>query len=388
MRAELKLAILSTVVTAVACFSAGEIWMRFSKPHMTPDTERAASLEYEVSLFARHVLPQKPQTTRSSDGTVQYDINALGYRGRSFAVPKPKGVIRIIVLGGSAAFDMNATEGQDWPHLVEEHLRQAGHDHVEVINAGTPGHATWDVLGRLYSEIWMLQPDYVLVYEEWNDIKDFGWLSPSRSLLRGFRPPPGQPTRDGVMVENPFIYYSGPVDRLLCHSQLYTRLRRRYWWWRLGQIGLEGLVTGPSESMGTEDKYPDTYEPWGPRQYQLNLRLIAAAARDVGATPIFLTQARLVTGSNDEGERKRIRFDYVKLSYEGLVRAFADCDRAIHDAAASEGVSVLDVSRALGGRSEFFTDHVHTSPAGSRAIAGTVGDFLVERLSGTSASPQ
>ena len=349
---------------------------------MTPHTERASSLEYEVSLFSRHLLPQEVQNVRDADGHVLTHINERGYRGRSFAVPKPPGVIRFVVLGGSAAYDMHAAEGHDWPHLVEASLRQAGHDNVEVINAGTPGHASWDALGRLYAEIWMFQPDYVLVYEEWNDIKYFPWLTPSRSLQRGFRPAPRSDAGNGLMVENPFIYYTGPFDRLLCHSQLYTRLRRRFWWWRLGEIGLEGLLKGPADT--SSEGYPDTYEPWGPRQYELNLRLIADAARDVGATPVFLTQARLISDSNTEAERKKICLDYVKLSYTGLSRAFADCDQALRRVAEAKGAELIDLSRELSGRPELFTDQVHTTPAGSEAIARAVSEHL-EHLLGTRA---
>ena len=47
-----------------------------------------------------------------------------------------------------------------------------GH-HVEVINAGIPGHTSGDSLGRLYTEIWQWKPDYVIMYEAWNDIKYF-----------------------------------------------------------------------------------------------------------------------------------------------------------------------------------------------------------------------
>lgn len=380
MRVELKLAIVSSVVTALLSGVVGETWIRLTKAPLTPEIERSASLEYEASLFSRNQLPQLPQTTRAADGSVLYSINELGYRGRSFAIPKPPERVRVVVVGGSAAFDIGAKEGEDWPRLVELKLHDLGLVNAEVINAAVPGYATWDVLGRLYAELWMIQPDYVLIYEAWNDIKYFPWLKPQHSLARGILPPPSTETTNGPMVQNPFIYYTGPVDRLLCHSQLYSRLRRRFWWWRLGEIGLEGLVTGLSDAPIDGSGYPSTYSEWGPRQYELDLRLIAAASRAAGATPLLLTQAHLVMPQNDEAERRLIRYDYIQLSHDGLVRAFADCDAAVRRVASLEQIGLLDLSSELSGRRTLFSDHVHTTAAGSRAIADAVASFLRQQI--------
>jgi hypothetical protein len=104
----------------------------------------------------------------------------------------------------------------------------------------------------------------------------------------------------------------------------------------------------------------------------LNLRLIADAARDIGAEPILITQARLVAEANGAAERQTIPYDYVGLSHEGLLRAFGDCDQAAYRVAADKKVKLLDLRR-LDGRGELFADHVHTSAAGSQAIASAVG---------------
>src|SRR5262249_32846902 len=273
------------------------------------------------------------------------------------------------------AFDIYAREGRDWPHLLERMLRRRGWHGVEVINAATPGHATWDVVGRLYGDLWMLEPDYVVLYETWNDIKYFRDIGPEPSLLRLARPLPTM-GGDNIRVFNPFIYYTSPLDRLLCHSQVYTRLRRRYWWWRLGITGVEGLLVGADDAPRGEQRYAASYPEWGPRQLGLDLRLIAHASREIGATPVFLTQARLRSPSNTEAERRRVAYDYVQLSHAGLLQAFADSDRQLSDAAHRLDVPFLDVAAAVGTRPELFVDHVHTTAAGSARIARTVAPFL------------
>jgi hypothetical protein len=127
-----------------------------------------------------------------------------------------------------------------------------------------------------------------------------------------------------------------------------------------------------------------SYSPWGPRQYALSLRLIADAARDIGATPIFLTEARLVSASNSETDRQRIGYSSVNLSHKAIVRALADCDKAIFAVAQEKDVPVLDLSHLFTGHSELFYDHVHTTPEGSEAIAKAVADFLERVLDNSS----
>lgn len=366
----------SLAVSAIMAFAAGEAYIRLTKPYVTPDTVREKSLEYEPTLFARHAFPKMTQTMRWRGGTGNAKINNKGYRGKDFQIPKPKGRTRMIFLGGSAAFDTHAPEGKDWPHLVEKGLWQNGYKEVECINASVPGHATWDSLGRLYSEIWMFQPDYIFVYHAWNDIKYFKWLNPDQSLLRGYRPA----VRKDRIVGNPFMYYTGPIDRLLCLSQLYIRLRWRYWSWRIGLIGPEGLIRIHDEEIPGESVYPGEISKWGQRQFELNLRLICAAARDIGATPVLMTQARLPTADNLDKVKGKIRYGYVRLNHVGLVNAFEACDRTVRAVGKAENVNVLDLSKKLSGNEKYFVDHVHTTPVGSAAIAKEVVQFCLQFL--------
>lgn len=71
-------------------------------------------------------------------------------------------------------------------------LRGAGFSNVEVINAGIIAHSALESVGRLFAEGFAFEPDYVLIYNAWNDIKYFS--SPKTALrtllpsLQGFDP--------------------------------------------------------------------------------------------------------------------------------------------------------------------------------------------------------
>lgn len=350
-----------------------ECVVRLVSPHPTPEATRRDSLDYLPSIFAQHRL--KPdqsvsvgQTRRaaSSAGGAErvFRIGRRGYRGPEFAVPKPPGVRRIVILGGSDVFDIHATEGRDWPRLAEARLRSRGHGEAEVINAGVPGHASFDALGRLYSQVWTYEPDYVVLCDVWNDIKyidDIGLETPLIDLFAPYDP-----------KLDPFRSYLGPLDRLLCHSQLYVTLRRRYFKWTI-QAGEEG-------KRPADEPFRAEYG-LGLRQYRLVLELFVDAARNIGATPVLLTQATLVAPTNSEDDKKHIRYDYQRMSHEQLLKAFKDCNDLVRLVAREKGTPFLDLDRMLSGRRELFEDHVHTTAQGSEALGAAVGDFLADALS-------
>lgn len=302
------------------------------------------------------------QRSRSDSARV-YAINDRGTRGRSFLIPKPREVCRVVVLGGSSAFDPYATEGRDWPHLLEDTLRAGGFPNAEVINAGVPGHASFDSLGRLYAQLWIWEPDYLVFYHGWNDIKYWGALGEGRPLIAQFAP----------LDENadPFQNYRNVFDWLLANSQTYVKLRNAYFVWATS-VGPEGRL--PSGGLTA------SFGPAGPRQFRLINQLLVDAALNVGATPVLVTEASLVSANTSEPDRARIEYRYVGLTHDGLVRAYRVANDILRSVAIEKGAPFLDLARSLNGRSEWFADHVHTTETGSRVVAATVGEFLAERL--------
>jgi lysophospholipase L1-like esterase len=291
-------------------------------------------------------------------GAKTYFINEHGSRGTSFKLPKPPGVRRIVVLGGSTVFDLNADEGFDWPHLVEKLLKEKGHKQVEVINAGIPGHTSSDSLGRLYTEIWQWEPDYLMIYETWNDIKYFNSLSYDTPLIRLVKP--SNPDAD------PFKTYQGTMDYLLSYSQLYMRIRTRYFAWK-HPVGSEGRF---------KEEMRDDVGDLGLAQFRLNLETFIDVSRNIHAVPILLTQATLVSPTNTAEDRKRIVYRYVGLSHEGILQTYEKCRQIILGVAREKKADVLDLLPQLQGKSELFQDHDHTTPSGSEEVAKRVANFL------------
>ena len=345
----------------------GEVGVRlFAKNgYITPEVLRNQSVQYEPVVFARHAFKQEAHMANIPFGRwkgLVWEINEQGYRGPNFETKKPDGTIRIIIYGGSATFDMRNTKGEDWPHRVQRILREWGFSNVEVINAGIPGHTALESVGKLFAEGHVFEPDYVLIYNAWNDIKYF---SSPKTALRTIRP-----SARGL---DPRIKYTNFLDRWLCEgSQLYTVLRRIYYKKKL-KFGKEEMRTA-----GYTQNSIETLNPGGFRQYQLAMEVFVDLARNIGAEPILLTQARLVHESNnlDSQQQKRIDYHYARLSLDALVETFDRLDRIVRKVATEKGAILIDASAHLSGKEWAFDDHVHVMPKGSEALAQFVADHL------------
>jgi lysophospholipase L1-like esterase len=355
------------IVSIVIILVLGEIGVRLFVENggVTPEVLRERSVNYSPAIFARHVFKDEARIVKYLFGRkkgVVYEINEKGYRGLNFETKKPDGAIRIIVYGGSAAFDTEATKGEDWPHRVQKKLHEEGYSEVEIINAGIMGHTALESVGKLFTEGYVFEPDYVLIYNGWNDIKYF---DSNKTALRTL-----QPSLQGF---DPRVQYGNFLDRWLCEgSQLYNVLRRVYYKTKL-KIGKEGLRKAKDKQEGIS-----ALKPKGFQQYRLAMEVFVDLARNIGAEPILVTQARLVHESNELTERQQRRIDYhhVGLNHEALVETFDRLDAIVKKVAAEKKALLIDASAPLSGKAWAFEDHVHFLPKGSEAMAQLIADRL------------
>ena len=342
----------------ITLFSA-EIYLRlFSKyGRITPETMRDQSLEFVSSVFAKYVLSAKEKHVRGLN-QVEFDINPKGYRGHDFSWAKPAGKIRIAFYGGSSVFDIAAAKDKDWPHRVESLLHQKGFPNVEVINAAVPGHAAFDALGSFFAEGHLFEPDYVVLYTSWNDIKFFALKEP---LLRRLQP--------HVENQDPLLNYQGPLDQWLSeHSQLYVRLRYRFLMWRY-RVGPEGQIPWGKRTTKMNE--------WGLKQFRLTVETFVDLVRNAGATPVLMTEARLCAPNNTEEEKKRIRYEYQLLTHNELLEAYEKADQILAQVAEAKKVPLIDASRWMTGKDEFFVDEVHLTKKGSETLAEMTAEAFI-----------
>ena len=349
-----------------------ELVMRaIAAPVMSPAELRAASLVHVPSAHARSELQPVARVVQPRPG-VTWRLNDEGLRGAPLGRQKPENTARLLVLGGSAAFDLHASDPDDWPHrvgrLLAERLRapRAKADDrtglpqaIEVLNAAIPGHSTADSAGRLraYGQRW--QPDVVLLYHGWNELKDLA----------------APVTPDHALSPNPLLQpQPALVEALTSRSQLAARL------WHASQQRAHDLQDRGLEGRKRQPLRAKVDAHAGLARYEAALHRFVDACARTGATPVLILQARLLVAESPAAQLQRVDLGAVGLARDEALRLWGAVDAVQREVAQQRGAVLIDAARALSGKPGFFQDHVHLTPAGSAALAEALAQPLSEAL--------
>ena len=156
------------VYSAAGNARAGEAAFLFVRSTPSDELKRIAlrpDSPWQIAWFR-----YKPNL-RGVQGAMGYtiDTNSHGFCDTDFAVPKPKGVFRILCLGGSTT-EEGESVSKTYPKLLEGYLRAAVPGaKVEVLNCGIAGVDTDGQLESLGEHL-SFEPDLVVLYEGVNDI--------------------------------------------------------------------------------------------------------------------------------------------------------------------------------------------------------------------------
>jgi len=336
----------------------GECALRVGAP--LPYSSRLEWID-DGHIKARLLPGQDPVNT--SGQVVQ--INSLGFRGEEPSWVSSPGTLRLLVLGGSAAFCYDVSDdGHTWPALLEKELRGALQLPVEVINLGLPGYdASNSKVNYLFTGR-ALNPHAVLVYHTWNDLK----------FLRLF---------DLDEVGMPRAFLSGvntggknlpALARFFFRWQIVQRARNVYL--RSRAVRRETAYTSLENEGANAHRMPSE------RAFQLfeqsfaDLALLAASD-DV--LPVLISQATLAQPESLQLQehRLRIRNNLVGMTQPVLADVWLESNRRIESAAKAHDALFLDGYGAVQPTLQNFKDHVHLLDPGAETLARSLRDQLL-----------
>lgn len=291
--------------------------------------------------------------------------NALGFRGPEITVPKPEGVFRIVVLGGSVTYGEGVG---DWrqadPAQLEQVLREEyGYSNVEVINAGVGGYTTWENVIDFEMRILDLEPDLAIINPGGNDVH-----------ARLVRPEWYRGDNSGYRIQ--WALWRAQEDLGRFPSALWRFIAINAGWVRPLQLGHLVLreyyccltSAGYSEQLGmTPDEALDANPPI---YYRRNLVNFIAIARANDVIPVLSTFAYNPT----------IEGDSMHLPH--YQRGVAEHNAIILELGQEYDVPAYDFAAEMplqGPNGEiYYFDGVHMSGEGNRRKAELFAAFLVE----------
>lgn len=170
---------------AVVLLAATSLWLGrqvqvLRRPAEPPDDESrrsaaAALAESAEAFYDAHPDQDVGRVLSADQHRATLATNAYGMRERPYALPKPAGTLRVVLLGDSFVFGWGVEADQRLGVLLERWLRErSGPDapDVECLHLGVP---SWNLLAEcafLRRQLDRLQPDLVLHFTVHNDLDD------------------------------------------------------------------------------------------------------------------------------------------------------------------------------------------------------------------------
>ena len=113
-------------------------------------------------------------------------LNSFGLRSPEVAVPKPAGVIRILLLGDSFTFGFKSRDEDVFARQLEARLREeSGLGTLEVVNAGVLSYCPLLEYLQYRHHLHILEPDIVVLNFDMSDVQDH------MAYMRGAQASPG-----------------------------------------------------------------------------------------------------------------------------------------------------------------------------------------------------
>jgi len=285
---------------------------------------------------------------RQRDGA---NHNSRGFRGPEFAVPKPLGVFRIAILGGSTTYcefigDDNAT----FPARTQQTLHHDyGRTEVEVINAGVPGFNSWESSIDFQMRVLDADPDLTVVFFGVNDVH-------ARLV------DPESYKADGTGRRR---IWSEPWEvRVMRASMLLRFVGVQIGVWK--PPGVENYTVADSAFHRNRDAGPEMMEILAanpPTYYRRNVEntIAVAKARGIGVV--------LVTWPYSEEIQ-----DYVSLPH--YQKGIAELNAVIREIAAAEHLPLFDLAAKMPTDRKYWRDGRHVNALGAQIEGRWLAEFL------------
>jgi lysophospholipase L1-like esterase len=359
-----KRLLLTVIATGIALVIA-ELAVRVHFGHYGNELDRIRYV-YSLSEIRRHRARLTGLPYLVYGLTPGYPTqNAQGYRGRNIEVPKPAGVFRIVALGGSTTYGDHIDRWEDaYPAQLEGMLRARDHS-VEVVNAGVPGYASWEMLIAFEFHILDLQPDLLVVYEGINDLYP-RLVRPSQ--YEGMATSKGIWRTDAPVIPTSALYrllairFGWMRDPSLAESQFDRNFSAEYCHFNPSNTRCDNLGMTPDAVLAANP----------PKYFERNVRNLVALALSNDVRVMLSSWAYFPNAIPEVANGSFVTLPFVQ-------RAVADHNRILKNVAAATRVPFCDFAASLRVNREFWIEGIHLTPVGAREQAARYTDFLVER---------
>jgi lysophospholipase L1-like esterase len=353
-RSEIALVLFSIFLTFFLLEVMARVWLNYLA---TPDQYDRYVLftSLDANDYAWRPHPYLSYYPNPNYRKGQTSHNSLGYRNDEFALEKPKGVYRVVALGGSSTYDVSINDNQKtFTAQLEKLLKdEYGYQNVQVINAGVPGYNTWEILVNLEFRVLDLHPDLVIIYENTNDVH-------ARLVEPSAYSSDDLGRRQAWQVPHVALWEHSALLRILSRGLNITR-----------QVSIDDFVSAPTYmSWPFESRlYEDNLDPAEilkenpPIYFRRNLENIVAVATEHDVKILFSTWAH-----------SPYLHDYASEEY--YQEGFRENNAVVKEVGASHGVPLFDFAAVMPQDAQYWADGRHNNEAGALVKAQLFAEFI------------
>jgi len=353
-KTELSMLAVSTSLTFILLEVMARVWLNYlATPEQYDRYVLYTNIKPADFAFTPHPYLSYYPTPNYRNGQTSH--NSLGYRGDEFPLKKPKGVYRIVVLGGSSTYDVRIENNAEiFTAQLEKQLKENyGYQNVQVINAGVPGYNSWELLVNLEFRVLDLEPDLVIIYEGVNDLHA-RLVEPA--AYRG----DDLGRRQVWQAPHVAIWEHSALIRILSRTMNATR-----------QVGIDDFVSSPTYvSWPFDDRLHEEHlnpteilKENPPIYFQRNLENMVAVAKEHNVKIMFSTWAF-----------SPFIHDYAAEGY--YQQGFKENNNVTKEVAAAQHVPLFDFVAVMPQDAKYWADGRHSNEAGALLKAKLFAEFI------------
>lgn len=281
--------------------------------------------------------------------------NDRGFKTKNFKIKKDDSITRIVTLGGSSVYGYQLQNDQTWPSYLQSELNNKDSEY-EVINLGITNYNTFHILGLMNSLVLDMEPDIIILYESWNDIKYFDSKKDSNTIEDTDQAPIYSKSYYLTDLSYFITFCRAVLNKISNEKNFSTRERA-------GSINSDKQLSNNSHGLSV---------------YKRNINTLAAISRAHKIKLILSTQLSLYKDYNTEKEQGMLIFGRNNYYLDALDR----CDSILQDIANEyQNVYFINVKNGIEASPETMLDHIHPTKEGSEKIAKALSDFITKHHS-------
>jgi lysophospholipase L1-like esterase len=292
---------------------------------------------------------------------------------------KPENEIRIATIGASTTANLNLSFEENWPGYLGMLVQKAiPNRYIRVINAAVPGFDTAQSIGNLSLRVIPFNPDVVIIYHAYNDLKA---VRPNSTFKPDY----------SHFHTKPYGYHKKPnvLIRSLHSSMFYVRTRNEYREYREKRKRYEEL-TRKEGSKGRLSYFPLE----AVHVFEQHVRSLVSIAKAEGAIVIVSSFAILHEPNLDWSSsavlkhltefQRRDLYSLLHftpgLTLEAVFKGFKSYNRVLERLALQEKIGWVDNASLIPHEDSYFVDRVHFSGKGAKRMAQNLLPVVLREL--------